>query len=848
MMQLGIPVMGAFMLLGTTAAQFVCDKPSHPSPWEHVGPGGYVGMEDSAQVASAGAAQAAVRLDNLTSWLVATTNGGIWKTSDLLAETPGPHWSQVLDGQKVSCTSISAMESKGRTVLAGCGAATSSEMGWDWNVANTGDWGGVMISQDGGGSWSMTAFPPNYFVTAFVVHSSTSFVAAARSHFYDRDDGGVWVTVDAGKSWNRTLARPVYDLIAEPSSGLLLAALPWAADGSTVLASRSGGLLPDWRPASSGIHWDGRVPFYPTFALGQATVFIGALTVNPARLADTASAIYFRPIRALLAAMGEAEVEDTPGVGLGWQRVPGGPARLDRDGMPKDRMALLVHPRDEETLFVAGNADALVWRVAWRTGAWVVSAGRNDTRDGSAPHADCRRYFWEPTSGSLLLLSDGGAFLREQPDSPGGRWRSLAGDTAAMEFLSADWDPIGRRWVGGAQDNSIQVAPTNTSSTSQALGVINGDGSVTAVDTVASPPRLWGATQNLGNIVDDDGPTKRRRRGRGSKVEDDGTDCSGFGFYQGGLYTCVPLLKWFSVSQFFYFVQPFALLANDPTQALLFAGPKNTEGEKAPGGIYRLQVPYSVKRPDDIAAPTLEVHADGVQVIVAGGVTGGRPDPAVLVAINATALLHRSSRSGGKLVARRLPQAYAEPVVFEYPTSDTFVLGPCSHSRTVSLAVSPANSDLIALSGWESVVGNLAAEKVWVSADAGASFRDVTGNLREATGTVGQVRVSALSLLPLLSLSNETTALLAGTVAGVFVSFLEASPQPASVSWTRLGGCEALPLVLVAGLSYQKVSDTLVAATFGRGVYVVHEVSRILGALHMRRKAPTRPRGETYLI
>ena len=44
-----------------------------------------------------------------------------------------------------------------------------------------------------------------------------------------------------------------------------------------------------------------------------------------------------------------------------------------------------------------------------------------------------RNYYWEPKSGSLVLLSDGGAFLRTGPSKKGGgKWTSLAGDTAAM--------------------------------------------------------------------------------------------------------------------------------------------------------------------------------------------------------------------------------------------------------------------------------------------------------------------------------------------------------------------------------------------------------------------------------
>lgn len=465
-------------------------------PWEHVGPGGYVDQDDPTGMRSAGAAQAAVRVGN-TTWLLATANGGIWKTDDVLAD--GVHWTNVLDGQPVACTSISAMESAGDTVVAGCGAATSSEMGWDWQVANSGDWGGVMVSQDAGATWQMTEFEDSTYVSAIVVHSASSFVVSVRSHFRSRDYGGVWVTTDGGAEWTRTLDRPVYDLAFEPSSGALLAALPWISDDVSVMVSLSGGAADDWQPSALGISWDGRVPFYPTFAMGPTTVFLGALTVNPSLLSDTASALYHRPIADLLAAARATTGSASVAGGVvpeprGWQRVAGAPARLDLDGMPKDRMALLVHPNDESILFVAGNAAALVWRVSWRAGAWVAS-GATDTADGSAPHSDCRRYYWEPTTSALVLLSDGGAFLRDLPTSPGGRWRSLAGDTGAMELLAADWDPVGSRWIGGAQDNDVMVSPVNGSASGVALGIIGGDGSVTAVDAKALPPRLWGATQ-----------------------------------------------------------------------------------------------------------------------------------------------------------------------------------------------------------------------------------------------------------------------------------------------------------------------------------------------------------------
>lgn len=797
---------------GFSAPTPTCDamKPQSTSAsWQFAGPGSYADFDDPLHLESAGAAQAMVHI-NGSSWLLATANGGIWKSADI--HEPRPHWRQVLDGQPVTCTSIAAMEASGQTVVAGCGGATSSEMGYDWMVSNGGDWGGVMVSHDGGETWVMSAFPAQYYVTAFVITSSSSFLVAARAHYLDRDDGGVWATTDGGATFTRTFSRPVYDLVREPASGAVLAALPWVTDSDSVYLSAKGGHAADWVAAASGITWDaeGRTPFYPTFALSASgeRLFLGALTVNPAVLSDTASAIF------------QISVSDLSGGGA-WTRVEGDPTggHLDQDGMPKDRMALLVNPDDDSMLFVAGNAGSVVWRVDWQKSAWVDAYGE-DTSDGSTPHVDCRRYFWEPQTRSLILLSDGGAWLREQPAQKGGRWRSLNGDIGAFEIISAHWDPNGKRWVGGAQDNDVVATASNSSAGSVALGFLGGDGTVTAVDSNVNPSRLWGAVENMGYAASDEpGP------GREDAEEEAGDDdCHGFGFWRDGDgLLCPPLLSWFSGGSFPQFVNPWALHAMNQTRVLFFAKPL---GAKDPAhkqrGIYSLDVPYTAKKPSDIPPPTLEVATEDVYVIVAGGQTAGKPDASVLVLLNNSCLLHRSAASGGELVAHPLPVHFAQPVVTPWrpaPVSE-YVLGPMSHDRTVSLAVSPADSSMVAVTGWTTVLDNRGKESVWLSRDGGRGWLDVGGGLRSATAVVGQWRPNALLLLPIPR--KQTTALLVGTATGVFVTFL---PQPTSAArttkWVRLGSCDQLPLVMVAGLSHEPKDDTLIAATMGRGAYVV---------------------------
>ena len=50
----------------------------------------------------------------------------------------------------------------------------------DWNVVNSGDWGGVMVSADGGANWRMTTFPANFYVTSIVAPAPGERNAACR--------------------------------------------------------------------------------------------------------------------------------------------------------------------------------------------------------------------------------------------------------------------------------------------------------------------------------------------------------------------------------------------------------------------------------------------------------------------------------------------------------------------------------------------------------------------------------------------------------------------------------------------------------------------------------------------
>ena len=829
--------------------------------WEFVGPASYRdGSKDPDGGGGLPAASAIEAVAGPTTtgqhWFVGTVNGGVWRTEEASLLSARPVWLSATDHQPVRCSSISALAVLGDTVLAGCGGSTSSEMGTGVIILNDGDWGGVMLSKDAGLTWAMTSFPVGFYVSKIVAMSPEVMLVAARSSFTNEDDGGVWRSSDGGTTWTRVLSLPTFDLVATSPSppddpaGTVFAAIALEAT-STVLKSVDSGLtFSTW---SRGLNWSesGRdyIPFYPCLALGEGgplaanstVLFLGALTVDPFDSRSTNSKVFWRPLDA-------DPREDT------WVQVGNAP-RLDDDSMPKDRMALLSDPTTPGTLYVAGNGDQIAYRVDWHSGTWI-DLTLNDTIDHSSPHCDCRNFAWISSSSSssssssnstpleilppsLLLVSDGGVWRRTLPAQRGaGQWLSANGDIGAMEILSASWDAALERWIGGAQDNDVQLAPPGTDWNTTASGIVMGDGTLTAVDNTVAPARLFGTRQFLGQR-DIDGISKITktkttkdvvvvRTGGADGAAGGGADAPGFMFAAGSnppRVVGIPIEAHFPDAEAFpYFVMPWTLNSQSPGDLVVWVN--GTRGVAS--AFYQYAIPHHANVTSaEIPPPTKLVESGfGGTVLdfVAGGFTAGKSDPSVLVAMNNTHLYHRSA-AAATMTVRKLPSPFAAPVILTYDAEGNVVLGPLSHGQTVHLAVSPADSSTVVVTGWPSTKTNdpsrAGAESIWLSTDSGMSWVDVIGNLVTATSTISMARPSGLLLLPL----SDSTALLVGTVSGVFVSWLDA---PRRGKWSRLGTCADLPLVLTMGLSYEHFSDTILAATMGRGVYRLPNASSAL--------------------
>lgn len=773
-------------------------------PWDHAGPATYNDFTEYANMTSAGAIQAAVRAGGNTypaRWLVGSANGGVWSTPASGLKAAKPKWTAAFDGQPVNCYSISVVavsQYDPDVVFAGCGGSTSSEQGSDWNVVNDGDWGGVMVSTDAGATWAMTSFPAGYYITGIVAINPDTMIVSTRSHVDDPNNGGVWAGVSNSNnkiSWALTLPHPAFGITYAPSEGgkgLLIAAL--ALETRTVFASDDQGNT--WADWSDGISWpSNHLPFYPCLAIAHNTAYLGGLTVNQSDPTSTATLIFTRTLPS-------SKPDAT------WMPLPN-QRKMDDDAMPKDRMALLPSPTDPSILYVAGNGEHIAFRVTLPEGNWT-SLTREDTMDNSAPHCDCRSLSFNPDLNELVLTSDGGVFARSAPSAPGGQWRSLNGDIGGMEMLSAQWDATLDRWIAGAQDNDVQLAPPGTTGDSMSYGVVMGDGTVTAVDNTVMPARLFGARQCLGGGPADNGIGDDNDAGL-VFVEGDsprlrvGIDLGDLGFEDP---QCFP-----------YFNQPYGLNTQAPTNLVFWANCSVRASEGATSGWYELTIPHGTNSSTQLKPPTFLAPTEGeVYSFVAGGFTSGQSDSSVLVGMNGTHMFYRSAVTNGAVTLRPLPTTFAPPVVFDIRNGES-VVGPVSHDKTVSIAISPRNSKVVAVTGWPSVRSNEGAESVWVTSDAGETWTNATGNLADG---VQRARASGLLIIDFDGKVN-VSAILVGTTAGALISWSDALGK-----WSRLGSCAELPLIMVKGLSYEHFSDTLLAATMGRGVYVLRKAKEVL--------------------
>ncbi len=682
---------------------------------------------------------------------VGTVNGGVWMTSNATAATPT--WTPLTDQQlpALSINSLAISPVNPNTLFAGTGSTSSFSF-------NGSPGFGVARSTDSGATWTILA--PATFAgrrIASIVPTSLSGgnVVLAATLF---DQGGVYRSTDNGVSFTRisgngTSGLPnagVSKLIADQANiNRFYAGVPQEFGGGAqagVYRSGDGGLT--WSQVNTGL-------------TGLSTSRRILLSVHN----DATNNVVYADVIATDGTL--SGVFRSTNQGGNWTSlgVPAPPIYPGAQGILHG--ALAADPLNPNVVFISGdrqntpfpnangcnNFSGNVFRYTGTAWENVVCDGAH----GTSPHADSRDMQFD-ADGNLLQVNDGGIYRLVNPNSAAvtRQWVPVVGDIRPTEIHSVAYDPLSEVVFGGTQDNgtAIQQAPVGFTWSE----LIQGDGGVVAVDAdqAAHPGTTvrYTSSQSLGSF--------NRTTWNAANTRIGGFTFVGLNIVSGP-GTGQTLFQFDPNIQFY---NPYVLNAIDPSRMLI--GTMN---------IYEL-----LNRGDSLnnlgsAGQLIGGGFSFGQPLAYGGRLNGVADVNVFYVGAGATILHRVS---GSIVPL---SAYPGSIVH------TIVMNPQNY-RQVFVADSQ--------------------NRVWGSSDEGASWVELTANLRPPlTSQVETIEVFSRDA------TIENTVL----IAGGFGVFQMPRPGAAGSSWTRLSS--ELPNALVQDLHYEYTDNVLVAGSLGRGTWTL---------------------------
>ncbi|WP_435005956.1 WD40/YVTN/BNR-like repeat-containing protein [Tundrisphaera lichenicola] len=756
--------------------------------WVNQGPASILGGQSEGIVGTGSAANPdnpvsgaveaiAAQPNNADIVYAATTNGGVWKTTNATAASP--HWTPLTDTQITLSSGdieFDPLDPTYQTLYVGTGSFSSS--------GNDGTPGrGLLKTTDGGATWT-NLNPGGIFNGRYVKSVVPTKLDGGNvllvGTFYDgggvyrSPDGGTTFTRLSGASTSGLPAAGVSILVPDPfNANVFYAGVP----GDGVYRSDDGGAT--WTPKDVGLVSptvsNDRVELAPSPA--QSGVLFATLINNgvPVGFYRTiTSGDSWTPMDLAGTNDPGGFVGTNPGEEEGEEEVPGAQGFL--------HFALLADLTNPFVVFASGDRqpDQLPSSVgarqysgrAFRGDASLPSgqqwepitnnfANPDGVVGGTSPHADSRDMVFD-ANGNILQGNDGGIYRLVNPSGTAStrRWDSAIGDLRNTEFISTAYSSVSHTVFGGAQDvgTSFQISTDNSVPWGELLG---GDGGVVGVDDTSNPGystrytsfqffgffnrSTWDADNNLLDLQ----PVGLVVNGTGGAT-----------------------LGQFDPTIQFY--QPFKLNAVDPTRVIIgtdyvyessnqgdnltFLGYSGTVYSLAYGGRYR-----GVANPNALYIGSYDFSSGAPHLYVR--TTGGFAD------------VEASYNAAGGFLARDI------------------VLDPQNYRRAFAV----------------DYFGG-----IFATFNAGASWVNITGNLAAlAPGGTPDPR----SIAFIGNSQNYDSAVIAvGGYGGVYAV---KSPGLAGTNptWFKLG--DGMSNALVNSLQYNIADDVLVAGTLGRGSWTL---------------------------
>jgi autotransporter-associated beta strand protein len=775
-------------------------------------------------------------------------NGGIWRTTD-----GGATWKALTDRQaspSIASLALDPTDPTGRTLIAGVGITSNGA----WNHFNvdgaTGRGGartGLLYSTDGGNTWSARGGGP------YLTGQSVIGVAAAGSTILaatfevqaptqtTTSNGalyGLYLSNDRGQSFNLVQpsqglpAGPVTALVADPQNSSNCATQrsctffasvtsPGNPQATGIYISRNSGnswspVFTSTTPVSGGTNYISSAPasdnqLVPKLAAGPN----GSVAIAIANGPNTSDA----ELKALYLSQNS---------GASWSAlaVPVFAAGV-KQGIVN--LAVAIDPTNTSIVYVAeGGIEATpntvpAFRVQGQTATSITLA---NTSNGSTAHSDSRGLVVD-AAGNLWMTSDGGVYMRSNPQSDNGAWTGFnTGTLQAQETYGVAYDSLNKRLVATMQDTgaALQSAPGSQLWTA----LIGADGTNVATNSnfQGNTSAIYFTTNNL-NFVN-----RIVFNGNGNQLS---PSTSGFGPGTPMLCSYNPLSGDFAgcnawgpnsmgdIVNKSPFLAPLVLNRADPTMIAIAPGHQDFNG--VTGNHVYVAQDTTAATASSVTLQTTRVGTVGddstvlalVYGIPANNNTGPSANPNALLAgvqNGSIGELWFSSNVGtggsplARLPAYPLAGGLAPTAMVFDPTSPSAQTSPGQIRFYVADSVN-----------------------VWGTQNQGTSFTQLTPNL-----PAGFVRPTAVEFIS----NNGVNALLVGGLLNPLSC--DSSPDgcvigsgqsPITVAnsdgngnlsgWRYFG--QGLPNAWVAQLVYYPAVDLLVAGTAGRSVWTLYDVT-----------------------
>jgi photosystem II stability/assembly factor-like uncharacterized protein len=383
-------------------------------------------------------------------------SGGLWKTTD-----GGIHWKSIFDAQPVSSIgSVAVAPSDANVVWAGTGEPfirSNISLGW-----------GMFRSTDAGATWSRAGLEQSGRISRIAIDPGNPdrvFVAALGFAYGPQPERGIFRTLDGGKTWEKVLfvndSTGGADVLMDPSNPRILYAAMWQIEIHTWGRESGGAGSGIWKSTDGGTTWKRLTGNgLPTRQVGKIQLAMSA--ANPQRVYAEIETGDGAPWHGRETDSGH--LFRTDDAGATWQMVSpdhqmaGRTAYYDRMGVTPDNA--------DEAYFLAA-----AWTRTLDGGRTMIDPPRDQV-----PGGDHHDIWFDPSNGNRFAVShDGGISIT---NNRGKTWLRVSLPIAQIYHVTVD-DRIPYWVYGNKQDGPSAAGPSNPK-----YGMLYGE-------EIGIPPGIW---------------------------------------------------------------------------------------------------------------------------------------------------------------------------------------------------------------------------------------------------------------------------------------------------------------------------------------------------------------------